>query len=796
MSGDESQRSQRDARSDDGAAAAAVSERPPSPDPHYLERHFRRHVLETQAHERGDIDGHVDALEYSLFEPAAHWTPAEKARFFHALARHSRLRPDLIAAHVRTKNAVDVGIYIELLRSAAAGCAELLPRAKFPQAHEAPPALVAYEDAQGPSIARCEPAYARHAALASRHAEQVRFQAGLRAPRGAAKGKDRDRAQQKERRAVYTAWLEGRQRDWGREDALAALDSVELAVFDRILREDEEKRYSAPSAPVPPGAEPPPPPSPSPATATVDDALIDPILLAESARQRRTSGSPRPGTAEPRGAQTPSGPGPAASDADIVPADLSPASRRRLYKRMYMRRKRAEKAGTVVSTTAARLKPGRKPKGEPAAAESGRSTPLEVQSEGAGPSSVRTASDSEDGTRKRPNKGGLTRPYKFRRTLDVLGVDAAFLRAQGLGLFNHAALGRLLRLHAEVDGGGGAPDEGPSAIAVDTVRYLDCLVRFFVRRAVGMAVRVRETDFALKAHTKVWRLGKHPHVLAKHVQGALEMMGYPRLSKHDHFGAMATRIPGLDPVELEDGPPPPRRIVFRPRKKRKKKQKTATPPAGDDADDEDDAPRRESYRWPDRHMAQPFVYFPDGVSECYPFGVDARGTRPVVSVMEGRRRAEDERRAMLDLMPEETDEEALEREIEEEEALEVADARQAEKAIGGVMADLGLEEGEKEPRKKQRRRWQTTPVDEKRAEESDSQESEEVPLRKRRRTVRIQKGNAPEEAPQEDTESADTRPAKKRKVATTTSLARRPPDGVHIKSAAYVEDSDSDMDES
>lgn len=51
------------------------------------------------------------------------WTDAELDRFFSALGRHSRLRPDLIAQDVGTKNIVQVTVYLSAL---AAGSAEVL----------------------------------------------------------------------------------------------------------------------------------------------------------------------------------------------------------------------------------------------------------------------------------------------------------------------------------------------------------------------------------------------------------------------------------------------------------------------------------------------------------------------------------------------------------------------------------------------------------------------------------------------------------------------------------------------
>ena len=48
------------------------------------------------------------------------WFPTEQDLFFHGIRVHSRLRPDLIAEGIGTKNTVDVAAYIDALHDAAA----------------------------------------------------------------------------------------------------------------------------------------------------------------------------------------------------------------------------------------------------------------------------------------------------------------------------------------------------------------------------------------------------------------------------------------------------------------------------------------------------------------------------------------------------------------------------------------------------------------------------------------------------------------------------------------------------
>src|ERR1700761_259453 len=66
------------------------------------------------------------------------------------------------------------------------------------------------------------------------------------------------------------------------------------------------------------------------------------------------------------------------------------------------------------------------------------------------------------------------------------------------------------RLHSEIDGT--IFEESLIHISANTVQYLECIVKAFARRAITMALHVRELDFVLKRHTKSWRLGRHPHV--------------------------------------------------------------------------------------------------------------------------------------------------------------------------------------------------------------------------------------------------------------------------------------------
>ncbi|WVR09223.1 hypothetical protein IAU60_006286 [Kwoniella sp. DSM 27419] len=82
---------------------------------HHLDSHItsaRRHVFGTSTeYERVDV---------TIVPPSnAFWDPSEKALFFASLRRHSRFRPDLIAAEIPSKSATEVEWYLDLLESGA-----------------------------------------------------------------------------------------------------------------------------------------------------------------------------------------------------------------------------------------------------------------------------------------------------------------------------------------------------------------------------------------------------------------------------------------------------------------------------------------------------------------------------------------------------------------------------------------------------------------------------------------------------------------------------------------------------
>lgn len=170
--------------------------------------------------------------------------------------------------------------------------------------------------------------------------------------------------------------------------------------------------------------------------------------------------------------------------------------------------------------------------------------------------------------------------------------------------------------------------------------------------------------------------------------------------------------------------------------------------------------------WPPRAFVTPYIATShlSSIPTTYPFGTDALGTRPRLAPSEQAGRAAREAEAVNDLM--ESDAVELARELKEEERLNGMDERKAEREGVRVMVALGLIAAP-EPAATKRGKG-------------------------RKRSVReVTEGS--------DGEDAATRPRKRfRRQGGTRGLqsailAAADPDGVRVKSAAYVVDSDEDL---
>ncbi|KZV77295.1 hypothetical protein PENSPDRAFT_181357 [Peniophora sp. CONT] len=840
--------------------------RTPSPDPLYLHSYLPTHIAATSAHlyrplpsaphlkafplsreeTRGIISAKEDgALGHTFFPPSTYWSPSEKAVFFRALASHSRLRPDLIAERIHTKTTAEVEAYISLLDSALDSTPDedLLPRANFPLAHEAPEQLIEYEDSQAMACEYHEEEYSEAMVWETRREEERewRKENGIGAKSGRPrKGTGRETAKEKRNRGVEAThradiaeWRIERQPFWEAEDALRSMDIVELGALDRLIKRDERQ---GPLDDI-----------------EAEDGVIVPDLLpgqratsdprgsvqaeagpsnenAEAGHSRLTTPAPTSTTA------------PAADDEDD-PANLSPVSRERLRKRLWMRRKRAAAKGEVANLSRKLFKPGRKANAAKGAAktkgkgkgkaDAGANEEEIDEDEEEEDIATRVASkrkrkanassSEEDGEqddddkeedseedqeagaalskkrtwqerRARGHLSGRTKPYKFEHDLRAVGLDGTGLRERGLGgLLNYGGLGKLSRIYASLDTS--TASDPPHKISGDFLRYLESLVRIYARRAIGMAIRVRELDFALKGHTKVWRLGKRRMVLKHHVARSLALVGPPRTSKKAYFTALASRmcdtsddsgelkVTDGEEADEEDEDDADEESVHEEEDGEGDEEYEEEVDRKEKADEEDEGEEGKgtaksgagwinrngqlvSPFWPPRAFVAPYISTShlSSIPTTYPFGIDAPSTRPRLAPSEHADRAAREAEAEEDLM--ESDAVELARELKEEERLNGMDEKKAEREGIRVMVVLGLIAAP-EPAATKRGRSRKRPA-------------REVP-----------EGS--------DGEDADSRPRKRFRrqggamALQSAMLAAAEPDGVRVKSAAYVVDSDEDM---
>ena len=345
-----------------------------------------------------------------------------------------------------------------------------------------------------------------------------------------------------------------------------------------------------------------------------------------------------------------------------------------------------------------------------------------------------------------------------------------FRRSASLPVATEAVFLLCFRLYSRLDPS--RPENVAESIAVETIQTLHTLVVQFTRDLVRRAITLRELDFAQRAHTKVWRLGERV-VRPPHVRRALELCGGARLSMHMHFERLVERF--SEGEESEDGDDDDDVPLIVRAQMRKAKI------ASDEDEDEDantiageheqqqhqTSPSTDSQahetaweRYAPSHRAiySPFVYAPDLIKPAHPFGVYAPGTMPEQSQTAPAYphhvtyQDNDDNDEEDDLMPSETDEEALEVELKAEERLDAADSRAAAAYEDGIWRELGSASAQNDVgtslrRSRKRRR-------------SGDREEVEVPIsmrlrtRKRRRKARDSGGEYDEEADLEIFQSA------------------------------------------
>ncbi|KIK19026.1 hypothetical protein PISMIDRAFT_24523 [Pisolithus microcarpus 441] len=368
----------------------------------------------------------------------------------------------------------------------------------------------------------------------------------------------------------------------------------------------------------------------------------------------------------------------------LNPDLLSPKSRRRFQKRLYMRRRRAKSQGreeafysaTEVETAdigqlvgLRRLKPGRKAKDKSRCTTPKSSAP-ESNSE----------SDDEEPTKMKQTTRGLTLRSKLKSMFSKLDIDAAYLRAQGMDLIHLNALARLTRLFTAFECGSpsddastdGIKDELPFAIDATVIRHLQATVVFFVTDVIYRAIAWKEGQIRLKQGSRAWRSSDQLLTVSA-IKHAIETLGV-RYKSHKEFFAEFCFRNDTESSDTEN------EFAVSHHSNRSYDLPVESADEGGCEHGDPAVPVVSTHR--DLYM--PFIRPPSALG-VHPLDCFSR-----TYMREATRRADREGEEEADWMSSETDEEALEAELREDEALDEADmdsAAEYEKMLWETLGD-------------------------------------------------------------------------------------------------------------
>ncbi|EAU91400.1 hypothetical protein CC1G_01889 [Coprinopsis cinerea okayama7 len=398
---------------------------------------YQQHVEETRARVLGrlpeqptatveDNEEDDDGLQPSFIPPTGFWTAQEKDAFFQALNRYSRLRPDLIAASIKTKNVVDVCVYLDALEQAAAAqrnkdrlCEQergksvgggrdyKVGRLWMEGAMEMSSDWVEFEELQARLLTSIDEQQSENEddeeqGLKERSDYNDRNSSASNDSNSDSSSDDdsddeHDPSQLLTSDKVFTCIeleaMETMLRE--AEDASMELSVVPDEIKSKFQVADEQGGSARSTSLSPPTT-----PSRHAATAknvatsstsahlvvAAQGATISPPVVEATVASTSVSNHGHPGIQPPHpvamqiceegekgnvgeeeGRRRGEGEEKDDEDSeqdeeDAIPVDLSPKARRRLQKRLYMRRQRALKAGRSVDVTSVKLRPGRKRK--------------------------------------------------------------------------------------------------------------------------------------------------------------------------------------------------------------------------------------------------------------------------------------------------------------------------------------------------------------------------------------------------------------------------------------------------
>lgn len=446
------------------------------------EAEFQKHLAEVQCHLSGDYG---KQLPPSFVHPSTYWSSTEKNAFFHALSIHSRLRPDLIAASIGTKSVLDVCAYLDILHVAAIDANSPIARLSLPCAMEVSESWMNWEEAAASRIQQCQ------------LNDEGKTNPGEN---------EVNPPQQKE--------------------ALKMLDACHLAVMESMLREAEEKGIGLEQD-----------------VGTTSNTDYPRDAVCQSPPVTSSPDNIESDNSQILQLRSPTPTPPYQQDDNL---NLTPTSRRRLQKRIYMRRKRAEAMGEAFDPESARLRPGRKIRDKPVRLRP--KTYKKTANLNKGPIS----NVDDHAPTKHPNKGGLNRPYRIKQQFMERKIDAQTLNEHDLGFLHLSTLARFMKIFRS---GYDFPKAGAeAAISDDTIRLLTSIAVEFTTELVHLSMTLREQERSVKGNIKVWRQN-HEEVTPEHVRQGLTMMGATYSSKESYFKTLLGPEASLIADEREPSPP-------------------------------------------------------------------------------------------------------------------------------------------------------------------------------------------------------------------------------------------------
>lgn len=410
---------------------------------------FRKHQISVQAHLKGKQENDP-TLPPSFFLPASHWTSSEKDLFFHGLTLYSRFRPDLIAEHIKTKSIFDVCVYLHVLRVSTISRGhepDASTRETIEPVMEMSERWVEYEEQMAAALTPVD--------SCCRSVENSKKKTQVNCSCASPK--------------IHITSAERGLTPSSQKAYMAHLDSIRLVVLESIIRASqsddvdiEKPMLLEQESGITPPAE------PHDLESEFQGIICHFCSLMPSFK---LSASPAP-TIQPASLEpsinrlTPllplANPDPQEScnphEGIVKPMFTNNSHLRRLQKRLYMRRKRAEQVERSLSPVSIELLPGRerrsrKPsKSRPKISHSKQTIGLSSGSsklvfDGIQPPIDPSESLDESWIEPR-SRGSPTKPHRVKGTFRKNDIDAHTLSEMGLDIFHLPTLARLMRYYS------------------------------------------------------------------------------------------------------------------------------------------------------------------------------------------------------------------------------------------------------------------------------------------------------------------------------------------------------------